>query len=258
MSIAWVIGVFAGSMVSLPLPVLVPLSAAMLGTALLWRSKAVVLWGGLCGVALAGGLAWYGFAVSEPSLRDSSGQTVVIEGEVAQDPHYGDYGSWFSLSAERLYADDSGEKVSGKVLVYTDILSSYSQGDVLRITGEIQPLSTVTKPDYRALLQRQGFVGTVSDSGRSKLLRRSWLFSFRNRLAHSISTALAEPQASLAEGLLLGIRSHMPDELRERFLQDGHIASSGRSPVSTWRSSAAPSSARPPGCLDGSAPSISW
>ncbi len=220
MSIAWVIGVFAGSMVSLPLPVLVPLSAAMLGTALLWRSKAVVLWGGLCGVALAGGLAWYGFAVSEPSLRDSSGQTVVIEGEVAQDPHYGDYGSWFSLSAERLYADDSGEKVSGKVLVYTDILSSYSQGDVLRITGEIQPLSTVTKPDYRALLQRQGFVGTMSDPD-IEVLRKSWLFSFRDRLAQSISSALPEPQASLAQGLLLGMRSHMPDGVREAFSRTG-------------------------------------
>jgi len=50
---------------------------------------------------------------------------------------------------------------------------------------------------------RQGFAGTVSDPAEIELLQRSWLFSFRDRLAQSISTALPEPQASLAEGLLL-------------------------------------------------------
>lgn len=218
--IAWVLGVFVGSIVSLPLLALVPIPAFMLAAALLWRRKTVVLWGGLCAAALTGGLAWYGLAVSEPSLRDSGGRTVVLEGEVAQDPHYGDRGSWFSLSGARLYAGDSCEKVSGKVLVYTDVLSSYSQGDVLRISGEIRPLSTIANADYRAVLQRQGYAGTMSHPD-IELIRRSWLFGFRDRLAQSISSALPEPQASLAQGLLLGMRSHIPDEVKGAFTRTG-------------------------------------
>ena len=170
---------------------------------------------------LLGGLAWYDFAVSEPNLQDFSGQRVVMEGKVVRDTQYSDGGAWFGFSAERLSVGDSGEDVSGKVVVYTDPLPAYSQGDVLRITGEIEPLSEIRNSGYRAFLVRQGFVGTVSDSAEIELLQRSWLFSFRNRLAHSISTALAEPQASLAEGLLLGIRSHMPDELRSDFSRTG-------------------------------------
>jgi competence protein ComEC len=220
LSFAWVVGVYLGSLLFPPPYVLIAASVLALLTAVLWRRRALVLWGGLCAAVLIGGLAWHHFAVSEPTLRDSGGQTVVIEGEVAQDPHYGDYGSWFSLSAEHLYAGDSDEEVSGKVLVYTDVLSSYSQGDALRIAGVVQPLSTITNPDYRASLQRQGFVGTMSDPD-IELLRRSWLFSFRDRLARSISSALPEPQASLAQGLLLGMRSHMPDEVREAFSRTG-------------------------------------
>ena len=221
LSVAWVIGVYLGSLVSPPLYVLILASAFMLVATLLWRRKAVLLWGGLCLVTLWGGLAWYDLAVSDANLQDFSGQRVVIEGKVIRDTQYSEGGAWLGLAAERVWVGDSREAASGKVVVYTDPVPAYSQGDVLRITGEIEPLSEVRNPGYRAFLVRQGFVGTVSDSAEIELLQRSWLFSFRNRLARSISTALAEPQASLAEGLLLGIRSHMPDELRSDFSRTG-------------------------------------
>ena len=84
LSIAWVVGVFLGSILSLPLLALIPLLAVMLAVAFLWRRKAVLLWGGLCVVTLLGGLSWYDFAVSRPDLQDYSGQRVVIEGEVVR------------------------------------------------------------------------------------------------------------------------------------------------------------------------------
>jgi competence protein ComEC len=221
LSVAWIVGVYLGSLMSPPLYALILVSALLLAVAVLWRRKAILLWGGLCLAVLLGGLAWYQVAVSEPNLQDFAGQRVVIEGKVVRDTEYSEGGAWFGFSAERLSVGDSGEDVSGKVVVYTDPLPAYSQGDVLRITGEIEPLDQVGNAGYRAFLERQGFVGTVSDSAEIELLQSSWLFSFRNRLAHSISTALAEPQASLAEGLLLGVRSHMPDELRSDFSRTG-------------------------------------
>jgi len=221
LSIAWIAGVFLCSMLSLPLSALILLSAVTLAAALLCRRKAVLLWGGLCLAVLLGGLAWYGFAVGEPNLQEFSGRRVVMEGKVARDTEYSEGGAWMGLSVERVWVGDSGQKASGKVVVYTDPVPSYSQGDVLRITGEIEPLSEISNSGYRGFLVRQGFAGTVSDPAEIELLQRSWLFSFRNRLAQSVSMALAEPQASLAEGLLLGIRSHMPDELRTDFSRTG-------------------------------------
>jgi competence protein ComEC len=221
LSIAWVAGVFLGSMLSLPLSALIPLSAVMLLAALLCRRKAVLVWGSVCLVMLLGGLAWYGLAVSVPNLQDFTGQRVVIEGKVVRDTEYSKGGAWMGLSVERVWVGDSVKEASGKAVVYTDPLPSYSQGDVLRITGEIEPLSDISNAGYRDFLVRQGFAGTVSNPAEIELQQRSWLFSFRNRLAQSISTALPEPQASLAEGLLLGIRSHMPDELKTDFSTTG-------------------------------------
>ena len=181
----------------------------------------MLLWGGLCLVTLLGGLTWYDFAVSEPNVQDFSGQRAVIEGKVVRDTEYSEGGAWMGFSVQRVWVGDSRNAASGKVVVYTDPVPSYSQGDVLRITAEIDPLSDISNSGYRAFLERQGYVGTVRESAEIELVQRSWLFGFRNRLAESISTALAEPQASLAEGLLLGIRSHMPDELRTDFSKTG-------------------------------------
>lgn len=221
LSIAWVVGIFLGSLVSPPLYVLMAASVLALMAAVMWRKKAVVLWGGLSLVILLGGLAWYNSAVNEPSLRACDGRIVVIEGEVVRDTQYGDGGAWFGFSAQRLCLDGSCEQISGKVLVYTDSFPSYSQGDVLEIVGEIEPLSEISNSDYRTFLTRQGFVGTMDDQSEIEVLHRSWLFSLRNRLAQSISSALPEPQASLAQGLLLGMRSHMPDELKDDFSRTG-------------------------------------
>ena len=220
-SIAWVVGVYLGSLVSLPPYALVLACIPVLLIALLWRRKTMVLWGGLCLAILFGGVVWYGLSVSEPNVQEFSGRKVVIEGKVVRDSQYSDYGAWFGLSAERVCVGDSSEEVSGKVLVYTDPVPTYSQGDVLRMTGMIEPLSDDLDSGYRTFLVRQGFVGVVDSPAEIELLDRSWLFSFRNRLAESISSALPEPQASLAEGLLLGIRSHMPDELKSDFSRTG-------------------------------------
>lgn len=219
--LAWVAGVYLGSLARVPFPVLVGITVPVLGAALLCRRRAGWMRAGLCLAVLTAGMAWYPVRVSPPTLQGFSGRAVVMEGEVVRGTEYSDGGAWLGFSAQRVLGCGSGQAVSGRVVVYTDPFPSYSQGDVLRIAGEISPLTEIRNAGYRDFLVRQGFVGTVSDSAEIELLRRSWLFGFRDRLAGSLRTALAEPQASLAEGLLLGLRSRMPDELRDAFSRTG-------------------------------------
>ncbi|MDM8001055.1 MAG: DNA internalization-related competence protein ComEC/Rec2 [Dehalococcoidia bacterium] len=221
LSIAWVVGVFLGSVFSLSLPVVIPLWVLALAAAIIWRRRAACLWGGLCVVTLLGGVTWYQVAVSEPNLQDFSGQRVIVDCRVVRDTQYRDGGAWIGVSAKRVQVGDCSRVASGKLVVYTGPLPSYNQGDVLKIAGVITPLSEISNSGYRSFLKRQGYAGTMDESSQIKLVRSSWLFGFRDRLAESISTALAEPAASLAEGLLLGIRSHMPDQLRADFSRTG-------------------------------------
>ncbi len=221
LSVTWVLGVYIGSLAAIRLPFLVGAAGLVVGVGLLVRRRPGWLHGCLCLAAVVAGMSWYQVKVHSPSLEEAMGQTVVMEGKVVRGTEYSEGGAWLYFSAERVLQGECDRAVSGEVVVYTEPFPAYSQGDVLRICGEIRPLSRISNAGYRDFLGREGFVGTVDDSADIRLLRRSWLFSFRDRLAASLRTALAEPQASLAEGLLLGLRSRMSADLANDFARTG-------------------------------------
>lgn len=218
--LAWVAGVCLGSLPFLPLPALA--GGAGLAVVVV-RVRCGKGWArvGLVLVVLVAGAAWCRVKVQPSTLPEFVGEVVVMEGTVVQGTECRGSRAWLGLAVERVEVGERLREVSGRVLVYTDPYPSYSQGDVLRIAGRIRPLSEVSNAGYREHLAGQGFVGTVDGGTRMELIRRSWLFAFRDRLAASLGEALPEPQASLAEGLLLGLRSHLPEELKEDFRRTG-------------------------------------
>ncbi|GAI57540.1 unnamed protein product, partial [marine sediment metagenome] len=69
--------------------------------------------------------------------------------------------------------------------------------------------STMLYPEIEVLATGQGF----------KPLE--WVYSLRNSLSESIAQAMPEPQASLVQGILLGIRYNIPTEVRTDFTTTG-------------------------------------
>lgn len=226
--LAWVAGVCLGSVASLS-----AWTAGLIAAAALAAVAGVTLaaatrgrrtgWlmAGLCLASLVVGVAWWGVRVHPANIGQYAGRTVLVEGEVVRGTEYGGAGAWLGVSARRVSWGGCSQPASGQVVVYTDPFPAYSQGDVLSIEGEIRPVTEIENTGYRDFLVRQGFAGTVSDPAGIELLGRSWLFSVRDRLAGSLRVALAEPQASLAEGLLLGVRSHLPEGLKSDFSRTG-------------------------------------
>jgi len=221
LSLAWVAGIYIGSHVSLPLYAFIAAFALPLIVALLWHKRQAFLWGGLCLIVLFSGIGCYQWMVSEPTLQSFNDQGIVkIRGEVDRDPEFEGTTSRLRLSAQEIQIDSRWKKVSGKVLIYTRVFPSYSQGDLLKVTGELQTPPKLDEFDYRAHLAQQG-IYSVMYYPEIKSMGRGWLFCLRNRLADSLDSALPEPQGSLAQALLLGIRSHIPDSLRDDFRSSG-------------------------------------
>ena len=182
LSIAWVAGIYVGSLVSPPFYVLLAALIPCLLFAFLWRKKQALLWGGLCLIALLGGVGCYQWRVSEPNLQsfNDRGRVEEIIGKVERDPEFEGGFSRLSLSAQEIKVDSHWEKVSGKILIYTEVFSAYGQGDLLKVTGELHSLSQIENPDYRAYLSQQVFCSIMSYP-EIESRQRGWLFSLMNR-----------------------------------------------------------------------------
>jgi competence protein ComEC len=81
--------------------------------------------------------------------------------------------------------------------------------------------------DYAGYLARQDIYAvmfypevtlTASDRGSPVL---GWIFTVRHRLEDNLARVLPEPQASLAQGILLGLRGNIPADINDDFKRSG-------------------------------------
>jgi competence protein ComEC len=146
---------------------------------------------------------------------------------VAGDPDVRDKSTHLTLSAAAIRLDTGWREVEGRVLVFVPRFPAYSYGDVLRVTGELKTPPQLGDFDYRGYLAHQGISTTmlyprieVLDTGQG-FKPLAWIYSLRGRLAQTLAEVLPEPQASLAQGIVLGIRGNIPEDLNNDFTRSG-------------------------------------
>lgn len=104
---------------------------------------------------------------------------------------------------------------------------AYRYGDILQATGKLETPPQLDDFDYRGYLAHQGIYSTmlypeveVIDSGKG-LAPLQWVYSLRSRLSQTLATVLPAPRASLAQGIILGIRGNIPDQVKTDFSHSG-------------------------------------
>ena len=103
----------------------------------------------------------------------------------------------------------------------------FRYGDSLVLTGALTEPPVFEDFDWREHLAREGVhylmsrpeVRLVDSGGGPPPLQM--LYRLRAKLAESLGMSLPEPHVSLAQALLLGIRSGLPTDLREDLAQTG-------------------------------------
>ena len=230
-SCAWVAGVFLGSKLS---PPLLALFSGLIPLALipfLPSSKKPLIVAGLCLFALfSGGLH---FSSSLPPTDEHSlcyyndTGIVEIQGMVVEEPEIRDRYCLLTFSAGEIIVDGARKEILGKALVRVPRYPTYHYGDVLKITGKLQTPPQLEDFDYKTYLERQGIYSVIYYPG-VKLLDRGqglkplqWIYAARERLSASLARALPEPQGSLAQAILLGLRGNIPDSLYQAFSRTG-------------------------------------
>jgi len=231
LSCAWVVGILLGSKLNLPLALillgLVPLPLLFF----LRQHRKLIILTSLSLIVFLSGAAY--FQSSLPTVDGSSlqfyndGEPVTIKGMVARDPEIRDKTTHLYLSAAGIGRDGEWREISGTALLFVPRYPTYQYGDVLQITGTPETPPRFDDFDYKGYLAQQGIYSTmlypeieILDGGQGTA-PLNWIYALRSRLSQTLATILPEPQASLAQGITLGIRGNIPSAVKADFSHSG-------------------------------------
>lgn len=103
----------------------------------------------------------------------------------------------------------------------------YEYGDVLFLEGTVMRPENFDDFDYKSYLAKDD-IYLVSSYPKIALVAKEKgnflkqeLFSIRKNFSHALRSSLYEPDASLAEGLLLGVSSKIPQSVKDNFKAAG-------------------------------------
>ncbi len=146
-----------------------------------------------------------------------------FNGIIAEAPEKQDNKNQLVISIQEI----NHHSVYGKVLYTTYSNSNLKYGDVIIGQIVLEEPPTFGNFNYAAYLAGEGIYSIVQVMD-YKIIDRgagstgmTWLFDLRENLSQSLAASLPEPQASLCQGIVLGIRSNISQELRAELSESG-------------------------------------
>ncbi len=234
---AWVAGVLVGLEANayLPAVALLSLAAAILGC-LFWTRR-WSLWPPLLALIMLMGILRVEAYETTPLMPSDTPQPIEVAGLIVSDPEVSGPGVEFVVSVDAVDRGMGWEDETGKVLVYArpplELVQVreepyFRYGDRLEIKGGLEAPAHLGDFDYGAYLASQGIHSTMAfphevrftdDGGGSWALAQ--IYDVRRKLSQGIERALPEPQAALAQALLLGQPAALPKDVTEDFRSTG-------------------------------------
>lgn len=225
-------GVLFGSVVTTTYPTILFIGLLALVAALVWQRTSLdglaMFWLGASVVLLffAFGLlrvVWHQDNFGHSPFMSKVGGEVSLTGVVLEEPEV-------RAASTRLIVTSEGESV----LVTADRYVSVAYGDTVMVRGTLrEPEAFVTDLgrtfDYLGYLRAQGIEYQISFADVSVLKSGGGyagvaaLLSFKHQLMSGIESVLPEPAAGLGEGLLLGVKQALGEDLERAFRETGII-----------------------------------
>ena len=124
-------------------------------------------------------------------------------------------------------ANNLVKDIKGKILITVERYPEFKYGDELDVVGQLKDPGEFDEFNYRDYLARYGIYSVVY-KGRVSLLSSGngrWLLSkillVKGRFKKTLSKVIAKPQSSFLEGMLLGNKRGIPDDLIDKFSLTG-------------------------------------
>ena len=238
-AVAFIAGVLLAERYDLPSPALgLFVFASLLLAALLVGARHSPLPALFAIVLLLGALRVEAFESGDPPALTAyhGAGPMQARGTVIDAPERAGTATRLRLRVDGLRPHDEWIDLSGDALVTLRESSGlvalrnrpyFRYGDRLLLEGVLETPPPLEDFDYAAYLARQGVhsvmyfpSAALLEEGRGSPFYR-WLHGLRLSLANSLDMSVPEPQASMGQALLLGLRDGLPDELVEDFRKTG-------------------------------------
>jgi competence protein ComEC len=230
--LAWIIGIALARWLNLPWPAAALAALPSAGAAwLYWRQPrarhAAIFLLAVCAGAFRLQFFQPVFDDSRVAFYNNSPGPVTLTGVVVTEPDTRDTYTNLRLRVNTLESGGAAYAVDGLVLVRAPRYPARFYGDRLRVTGRLETPPEFEDFSYKEYLARTG-IYSVMRRPRLELVESGqgapvWavMYALKTRAAHTINRLLAEPHASLLNGILLGLQSGIPRDLYEDFNRTG-------------------------------------
>lgn len=154
---------------------------------------------------------------------------VEIIGEVVEEPDLKGVSVSYVLSPKKIKIIGSNFEVSnlkGNILVNYHLYPGFNYGDVLKITGKVEIPKPINGFDYKAYLEDKGIYAVINKVqgidlvGKGKGLQ-IFLYRIKQQIKEKVGMSICEPHASLIIGILLGIKSSIPESFQKSLQATG-------------------------------------
>jgi competence protein ComEC len=172
-------------------------------------------------------------AQEKASLAPYIGKGVMVEGTVVGEPDRRDKNLRLTVQAEKVNDVELAEGGRGKLIAIVPRDEEVAYNDHVTLKGTLElPESFETNTghifDYPSYLRVRGIsalmsFATVEEKESKGFSLLGTLYNFKHSFERALEKVFVEPQAALAEGILLGERRALPEELTHAFIVSGLI-----------------------------------
>jgi len=225
LGLCWLLGMAAAAFTGNPWAIAAAALLAAIVPLVTRRSAVALLWAAMAAAFLVGGAWLYQSSLPSPEPQGialhNDGPAVRFRAVVSGEPDERGSSLRLRLSAREVLIDGRWQSTSGGILMRSGLFPRYDYGDLLEVNGKLETPPEFEDFDYRDYLARQG-IGSIINYPQMSLLAtgqgntiQAWVYDVRGELSSSLEDALPEPEAALAQGILLGRRASLPDDLRQ-------------------------------------------
>lgn len=226
--LAFIAGIFIGSYYSVSAWILIFASGVVAPLIFLFKEKKRVgIFFALTVIFLLGFAKMESAKLKETEIskiKSLDNKTLALEGTISLIPEIKDNRQKIVL--ENLKNKNGDEKISGKVLVYTDRYPEYEFGDKIEIEGKISLPENFDGFDYENYLRAKGvyyisYYPKITLKEKSKKDFYGVILGARSDISDLMKEIISQPQAGIMNAVILGSEADISKDVLENFNKTG-------------------------------------